>query len=74
MSKSPCDHCSHWPEDACHWCGTLAIADSSDPVIRIVYEYLRVAPEQGDWPYEDHLEGLASGIVEALRSAGHLPR
>ena len=37
----------------------------------VVKEYLRVAPEQGDWPLEDHLDGLASGILNALVEDGH---
>lgn len=21
LAIPPCDHCAHWPESACHWCG-----------------------------------------------------
>jgi hypothetical protein len=37
---------------------------------RIAAAYLAHAPEQGDWPWEDHCEGVASGIFYALHDAG----
>lgn len=43
------------------------MATDQDPrVVRIIRDYLVTAPEQGDWPWEDHCEGLASGILAAL--------
>lgn len=34
--------------------------------LRAVELYLVNAPEQGDWEWEDHCEGLAGGILQAL--------
>lgn len=35
-----------------------------------IRDYLVHQPEQGDWPWEDHCEGLAGGILAALSRAG----
>ena len=35
-----------------------------------IEQYLIHQPEQGDWPWEDHCNGLAGGILAALRAAG----
>ena len=35
-----------------------------------IEQYLIHQPEQGDWPWEDHCNGLAGGILDALRGAG----
>lgn len=43
------------------------MATDQDPrVVRIIADYLAHAPEQSDWPWEDHCEGLAGGILAAL--------
>jgi hypothetical protein len=36
----------------------------------IVRDYLVNAPEQSDWPWEDHCDGLAMGILGSLHRAG----
>lgn len=42
---------------------------ASDP-LNIIRDYLVDAPEQGDWAWEDHCDGLAGGILVALKSHG----
>lgn len=37
--------------------------------LHLVKDYLIGAPEQGDWEWEDHCEGLAGGILQALHAA-----
>lgn len=40
---------------------------SPDPAeLRVVTAYLLAPPEQGEWPWEDHCEGMASGVLNAL--------
>src|SRR5262245_58530045 len=36
----------------------------------VVTNYLMHAPEQGDWPWEEHCNGLASGVLAALDAHG----
>ena len=40
---------------------------------QVIRNALINAPEQGDWPWEDHCDGVASSITEHLIRAGHLP-
>jgi hypothetical protein len=48
------------------------LATDQDPaVVRVITDYLVNQPEQGDWPWRDHCEGLSGGILSALTSAGY---
>lgn len=38
--------------------------------LQIVTAYLEHMPEQGDWPWHDHCEGLAGGVLNALHNNG----
>jgi hypothetical protein len=38
---------------------------------KVIARYLAQAPEQGDWEWEDHCEGVASGVLGALKAAGY---
>jgi hypothetical protein len=52
----------------------LYFGDEWEPdqaALRIATQYLLTRPEQGDWDYEDHWEGIASGILHALHRAGY---
>lgn len=40
-------------------------------VKKIITEYLIHAPEQSDWPWEDHCDGLAGGILTQLKLNGY---
>lgn len=75
IHAAPCE-ARNWPEscnaDACS-CSRICVACCAVCGPRpIVARYLLNAPEQGDWPWEDHCDGMAGGIVEALRAAGAL--
>jgi hypothetical protein len=37
----------------------------------VVRDYLIHQPEQGGWPWEDHCDGVASGILSALYQSGY---
>lgn len=42
-----------------------------DPdLLRLVTDYLVNGPEQGEWAWEEHCEGLAGGILHAMHEAG----
>lgn len=47
-----------WPSDA--------------DAFRAVKDYLANPPEQGDWSDDDHLDGIAGGVLSALGRAGYL--
>lgn len=55
---------SEWESGAMAYtpCGCAERAE-----LRVVTLYLINQPEQGDWEWEDHCEGLAGGILNALR-------
>jgi hypothetical protein len=38
---------------------------------QVIAQYLQHAPEQGDWPDDEHAEGVASGVLGALTAAGY---
>ena len=38
----------------------------------VIRDYLLHAPEQSDWPDEDHANGLALGVLGALEEAGYM--
>ena len=38
--------------------------------LAVVINYLMDPPEQGEWAWADHVEGLAGGILFALHDAG----
>lgn len=47
----------------------LAVRHGAD-LVAIITRYLVCQPEQGGWPWEDHCEGIAGGILAALDRAG----
>lgn len=51
----------------------LDFGDGWEPngkALNIARDYLIHQPEQGDWPWEDHCEGIAGGILDALHQSG----
>jgi hypothetical protein len=52
----------------------LNFGDGWEPdqtVLSIATQYLLTRPEQGEWDYEDHWQGIAGGILHALHHAGY---
>jgi hypothetical protein len=41
-------------------------------VTEVIAEALRAAPEQGDWPFHDHCDGVAAFVRQALKDNGYL--
>jgi hypothetical protein len=40
-------------------------------VLLIMATALAVAPEQGDWPWDEHCEGVALSVLEVLHRCGY---
>lgn len=45
--------------------------DDDVPPLDVIRRYLMRAPEQGEWPLEEHCDGMAGGIMLDLMEAGY---
>ncbi len=50
----------------------MDLTERDATAVQVVTEYLIHQPEQGEWEWEDHCEGIAGGILAALEAHGYV--